>query len=168
MSFKVIGEDGLPDGVDARLVSLLVYWRQKRSGRRFPSRKDLDPIDIPRLLPFLTLVDVVPDPHCFVYRLVGTAAAGILRRDLTGAPVGHGLIDQELDEVMGRYRYVRDAGVVLYQSVQTQEHANDYTLVDRLMTPLGDDGEVSKILSMIVPVGGPANASERDSFLLSD
>jgi len=52
------------------------YWHCKGGGKSMPSRGDLDPLEIPRLLPSLFLVDVVPgDRRRFRFRLVGTRIA---------------------------------------------------------------------------------------------
>ncbi|MFY7959009.1 MAG: PAS domain-containing protein, partial [Elsteraceae bacterium] len=131
MSFSIIGDDGLPPEADRRLHRMIGYWRSIAGERRFPSRADFDPIDVPQLLPYLTLVDVHPTPPCFVYRLVGTVASEILRKDLTGQPVGAGVKAEELAAVLSRYEMVRDLGAPLYQRTRTQEEENDHTLVDR-------------------------------------
>jgi len=60
------------------------YWLSKREGRLMPSRSDIDPVEIPALLPYVMLIDVVPEPLDFRYRLIGTAARNIMRRDYTG------------------------------------------------------------------------------------
>jgi hypothetical protein len=51
-----------------------------------PARGDINPAEIPALLPYLTIVDKVDGQ--FHYRLVGSAAARQLGRDLTGRVVG--------------------------------------------------------------------------------
>jgi hypothetical protein len=51
-----------------------------------PARRDLDPGDIPALLPYLMIVDKVDDG--FRYRLVGTATAREIGHDPTGSIVG--------------------------------------------------------------------------------
>jgi hypothetical protein len=65
---------------------LFRYWLAKRGGRRMPSRSDLNPAEIPHLLPHLSLVHWSGGRLC--YRLVGTAIVEQLGRDLTGKPVG--------------------------------------------------------------------------------
>lgn len=60
------------------------YWESKRQNRLMPSRSDIDPIEIPRLLPYIILLDVLPEPLDFGYRLIGTAARSIMRADYTG------------------------------------------------------------------------------------
>jgi len=56
---------------DQRLEDVLDYWRRKGSGGSLPSRGDIDPIEIPKLLPELMLVDVLPSGR-YRYRLIGT------------------------------------------------------------------------------------------------
>ena len=60
------------------------YWNQKRGGRRMPSRKDIDPVEIPRLLSSTALVDVLRDPLDFRFRLLGTAIDNITSKNLRG------------------------------------------------------------------------------------
>ena len=71
------------------LQPLLAYWTSRCTDGRLPARADIDPLDIPRLLPFLYLVDVERQtggaaPYRFRYRLVGT---GIVERN-GGDPTG--------------------------------------------------------------------------------
>ena len=67
------------------LIALQAYWDGKRIGKAMPSRRDLDPIEIPPvLLPHLKLLDVEPEGRRFRYRLVGTGVAADYGRDTTG------------------------------------------------------------------------------------
>src|ERR1044072_3402441 len=56
---------------DAYLRRALAYWQRKCGERHMPRRADIDPIEIPELLPFIRLVDVVA-PGQYRYRVVGT------------------------------------------------------------------------------------------------
>ena len=49
-----------------------------------PSPIDIDPVEIPALVPYVMLIDVVGEPLDFRYRLIGAAARSIMRRDYTG------------------------------------------------------------------------------------
>ena len=61
------------------------YWHCKGGGKSMPSRGDLDPLEIPRLLPSLFLVDVVPgDRRRFRFRLVGSRIESTGHKGLTG------------------------------------------------------------------------------------
>ena len=67
-----------------RLRDAFAYWDSKRAGRTMPSRADIDPVEIPALLRFLMLIDVIAAPPDFRYRLIGTAIRNISRADYTG------------------------------------------------------------------------------------
>jgi len=67
-----------------RLKQAFAYWQSKRTGRAMPSRRDIDPGDIPKLLPYLMLIDVLPAPLDFHYRLIGTEICSISKHDYTG------------------------------------------------------------------------------------
>src|SRR5690349_11409017 len=68
-----------PPFTDVRLEQAHRYWCGKLAGRRMPRRADIEPVEIPRLLPDVMLVDVLPEGR-YRYRLIGTentAAHGI-------------------------------------------------------------------------------------------
>jgi len=70
---------------DPILGPALAYWMQKRGDRLMPSRRDIDPTEIPRkILPNLQLIDVVDGGARFRYRLVGTATVEAYGKDFTG------------------------------------------------------------------------------------
>lgn len=74
---------------DLKLASPLqqrafAYWQSKLSGRSMPSRKDIEPTEIPELLANIVLVDVSHDPLDFRYRLIGTAIVERIAFDYTG------------------------------------------------------------------------------------
>jgi hypothetical protein len=62
---------GVPALGDPRLQDAYDYWLRKCAGRALPSRRDLDPLDIPKLLPHVLLVEV-HDGGRYRYRVVGT------------------------------------------------------------------------------------------------
>lgn len=54
------------------LTALHSYWMRKRNGAFAPSRSDIDPVEIPSLLPHVLLLDVIDGGARFRYRLAGT------------------------------------------------------------------------------------------------
>ena len=56
---------------DPRLREAHDYWRRKTAGGAMPRRADIDPTEIPKLLPDVMLVDVLPEGR-YRYRLIGT------------------------------------------------------------------------------------------------
>jgi hypothetical protein len=67
-----------------RLKEALLYWRSKCGERAMPARRDFDPVEVPTLLPYVMLYDVLDAPLDFRYRLIGTEARSLLARDYTG------------------------------------------------------------------------------------
>lgn len=68
----------------APLVEVLGYWQTKRRGRPAPEKDDIDPIDLPRLLPDIALLDAAPPGGAFRYRLAGSRAIAMIGREPRG------------------------------------------------------------------------------------
>lgn len=78
-----------PDTLPTVLGQLLTYWNRIKGDRLVPSRQDFDPIEIPRLLPYLILVEVVRNGidgrfEDFRFRLIGTHVDSRMRDRYTG------------------------------------------------------------------------------------
>src|SRR3546814_12327327 len=56
---------------DTKLRRLYDYWCGRCPEGALPARRDIDPLDIPDLLPNLFLLDVIGDAEDFVFRLAG-------------------------------------------------------------------------------------------------
>jgi hypothetical protein len=67
---------------DRRLVRAAEYWRTKANGRAMPDRVDLNPTEIPDLLPWIVLWDVIPGGYRI--RLAGTAICEAHGREIKG------------------------------------------------------------------------------------
>lgn len=63
---------------------LYSYWSSLREGAQLPGRGDIDPGDFKRLLPTVSLIDVLRDPLDFRIRLAGTGLYGVYGREITG------------------------------------------------------------------------------------
>jgi hypothetical protein len=75
----------LPLMRSVRVQRLYEYWRAKAGAEgAVPRRGDIDPTELPDLLPNLMLLDVERDPLRFRYRLVGTRVVDFSYRDFTG------------------------------------------------------------------------------------
>ncbi|MGH7033628.1 MAG: PAS domain-containing protein [Stellaceae bacterium] len=79
---------------DERIRQAYDYWLGKAAGRAMPRRGNLDPIEIPLLLPNIMLVDV-EEPRRFRYRLIGTDCAQSHGFDATGRYVDEVLLDAD-------------------------------------------------------------------------
>lgn len=75
----------LPQMRSERVQRLYEYWRTKADAAgSVPRRRDIDPTELPDLLPNLMLLDVEYNPLRFRYRLVGTRVVDFSYHDFTG------------------------------------------------------------------------------------
>ena len=60
------------------------YWSSRSARDRMPTRADIDPVDIPRLLANLAILDVREGDNDFEFRLAGERVAEACVADLKG------------------------------------------------------------------------------------
>lgn len=141
------------------LAELYMYWSERRRGRVGPARGDIDPVDIPALLPHVALTEIVPaadgpggsSSTRFRYRLAGTQVERY---------VGCPLAGRYMDEVArGSYlAFLVDLHDRLVAEKAPLYSENSFTIdgsttlnAKRLMLPLSDDGDaVSMVLTGMV------------------
>ena len=80
---------GQPNAAARAHEELFAYWASLKGDARLPARRDLHPGDIKRLLPTISLIDVLadsPKPGLVDYRirLAGTGLYGVYGREITG------------------------------------------------------------------------------------
>lgn len=143
----------MPASAHRKILELHEYWRRKvEATGRLPARKSIDPLDIPKLLENIWLLDVVGEPRRFRFRLIG----GALHR--MGIPGKVGDFADELlprgneDAVMEDFR--RAAGErkpVWFRGKARVPHAVSMFELERLFLPLAADGStVDMLLCMTV------------------
>jgi len=75
---------GAPAAAVRAHEELFAYWASLRRGGALPARRDLQPGAIKRLLPTISLVDVLHEPLDFRVRLAGTGLYDVYGREITG------------------------------------------------------------------------------------
>ncbi|SMF14550.1 PAS domain-containing protein [Tistlia consotensis] len=132
---------------DPRLVLLYDYWASKCDGRPAPRRQDIDPLEIPRLLPILHLIAVEHDPLVFRHRLIGTDIVEKMGRDATGQPVGVGLYGPAAAEIVETLTTIVEEVRPYRRRARLDWHDRRWLTVESLELPLVDaGGRVSTIL----------------------
>lgn len=127
------------------ILEVLHYWQAKCAGRKMPARADIDPADLRRFLPHITLVDVVDDPRRYVYRLVGTQEVETRGYDPTGKAVADAYFATSADAALRQYDIVCATRAPHYI-------ADPFQAVDRfvgaedLFLPLSKDGETVNMI----------------------
>jgi hypothetical protein len=140
MSVRAATGDALPAAIrEPRLRRLYDYWDGVRHGRRFPSRRDIDPLDFPYVLGSVMLVDVLREPLRFRVRLHGTEMVQRAGYDLTGKLIDELPISEFRTLVIGRCRQLIDAAQPLWVR---HDRALDGRIhqYQALWLPLSDDG----------------------------
>lgn len=67
---------------------MFAYWASLRRGASLPARVDLHPAHMKRLLPTVSLIDVIREPRDYRLRLAGTGLYGVYGREITGRMIG--------------------------------------------------------------------------------
>lgn len=133
---------------DSRLQAGYAYWQRKATGRRMPSRAQLDPIEIPKLLPHVMLVEVAADGR-YRYRLIGTENERAQGINATGAFIDEVLKGPEYKaHVLGLYdKVVRERRPIYSEMLFLSPEIGAierHTKV--LFMPLSDDDEAVNLV----------------------
>lgn len=138
---------------DPILKEALAYWRTKRGRRGMPSRRDIDPVEVPRLLPNLQLIEFVAGR--WRYRLIGTALVTAFGRDYTGQYPDELFDADRARSVIDTFDAVRQARQPIFARSRYITTKDVDIVANRLYLPLSDDGRaVNMILGALTLVFG--------------
>lgn len=126
-----------------------LYWKSKCRDGRLPSRTDIDPIDIPKILPATLLLDVerTQGSPVFRFRLFGTALVERSGVDLTGLTFEDAFpADQQQEYFIDAvHRLIETKNPLGYVGHSMVEH-HQYIRVAGLILPLASDGETVDVI----------------------
>jgi len=129
------------------LRRLYRYWDERRGNRRMPARRDIDPIDMPDLLPGLILVDVTDGERMRV-RLAGTRVVDHYGSDYTSQWLDQIDFGDQRENVLADYERCRRDGEPQLGERYFYNRRGVHYQMERLILPLSDDGTtVNKLLS---------------------
>jgi hypothetical protein len=131
---------------DPDLYALWEYWNAARGDRAMPHRADIDPAQIPKLLPHVIMYTVMPDGG-YTIRLVGEEIVSFVGRNATGSKAGaamparaaeilHRVLDEVATERLPKFR----AGKAHWQPDRS------YRDFEACFLPLSADGETVNII----------------------
>ena len=86
------------------------YWLSRSEGKHMPSRADINPAHIPRLLPFVSLVDVEDEIPNSRVRLAGTRLRDVYDREITGLRLDELDLGPKRDYWLAAYRHTAEEG----------------------------------------------------------
>ena len=132
--------------VIAEQRQLFDYWLSRAAGRAMPDRGDIGPAHFPRLLPFVSLIDIEADGRCRI-RLAGTRLREIYDRETTGLYVDDLDWGDKSDYWMEAYRRVIELGKPAQGVVRGPRRQKEHLVQYWLKLPLASGADrVCKIL----------------------
>jgi len=137
------------------LAELYSYWSERCRGRIAPSRADIDPVDIPHILPHIALTEIVTEPgggpQRIRVRLAGTQVEKHYGRGLANCFLDELKHGAYLGYIMGLYQGLMATREPLYTEGVFEPTAVTRLRVKRLMLPLSDDGRtVNMVLAGMI------------------
>jgi hypothetical protein len=129
---------------DPDLVRFYDYWLTLCGSRTMPSRRDIDPLQIPPgYLPDIMLIEVLHQPRRYRYRLVGTHVVTASGEDRTGRSFDDVSFFRTNPAVMQQFEQVVDTAQPLHSLEPFTNFITGRSYdVDRIMLPLSSDGRV--------------------------
>lgn len=103
----------IKNSTSQRVLALDAWWHSKASARSLPDRADLDPAEIPALLPYILLSEIVR-PFRIRYRLLGTEVVKIAGMDFAGCYLDELIPPGEEEAWMDHYRLCAQSGRPVY------------------------------------------------------
>jgi len=115
------------------------YWRSKCRNGTLPRRRDIDPTEIPRLLPHLLISELVDGGTRLRYRLVGTAVVAAYGGELTGKHCDEVCLQERRASAVAQYRLICERKQPLLLRHRYLSSHQVPLICHRLVMPLSDD-----------------------------
>lgn len=134
---------------DGLIGEAYAYWRSKCGARRMPSRIDIEPSELKRVLPHVMLVDVL-GPRQYRLRLIGTECVVAHGAEATGKTLDEAIKDRQYRaHVTELYdQCVAERRPLYSESVFRQGTTRDRH-VKVIFLPLSSDGAIVNMILVI-------------------
>lgn len=133
----------------ARIRELFVYWQDKRRGDLLPRRADIDPVEIPRLMPYVLIADIEHAPFRVRFRLVGTKVVEATGFEFTGKYLDEITLPDDEGPVLESYQLASESKCAVLTRMKWHLDANTIGEYDACFLPLSENGRtVDKALGM--------------------
>jgi hypothetical protein len=135
-----------------RFRRLADYLSRKAPPGKLPGRQHVEPAEVTELLPWIMLVDVIPQPDAnprYRIRLVGTEVVGIQGSDRTGRYVEDVLDSAEAPAIMQGYDEIVSSHQPGYRRGVVATAGREHVPYRRIAFPLARDGEHVDMLMFV-------------------
>jgi hypothetical protein len=153
----------LPLHRHARFRRLAEYLAAKAPPGRLPGRRHVDPTEIVDLLPWLMLLDVVPQADGearFRIRLAGTEVTRYYGSEMTGRFLDEILHGPAAAEIVRSHREVVRTRTPLHYRARVAAPGRSHVAYERVTFPLAADGERVDMLVSVFVVVAARDAAE--------
>jgi hypothetical protein len=123
------------------------YWRKTAGLRRMPTRSDINPFSVPKLLPCVGLIDLTEGLDEARFRLAGTRLRDVYGEEITGKRIDRVFAGACADYWHDIHARVAEEGSPLHGVVRGPAPGRDHIVLFWLRLPLSQDGmKVDRIL----------------------
>lgn len=148
----------LPADCDTRIRQFAEYLASKTPSGRLPGRQHIVPSEIPDLLPFLAIYDVIREANGnlrYRVRLLGTHVVELFGEDPTGRFMDEFLPASRTEEVVERYHEVVQSKEPRYYADELVREGRKHVRFQRAAFPLARNGEEVDMMVLIrIGMGG--------------
>ncbi|MEO3428802.1 PAS domain-containing protein [Pelagibius sp. CAU 1746] len=139
---RITDEDEI-ESADIR--ALFRYWRSKCPEGGIPRRADIDPVDIPRLMPKLLIADIERNPFRVRYRLVGTRIVEMTGFEFTGRYLDEIALEDYEGPFQECYQTACETKSPIITRISWSLTPGLTAEYDVCFLPLSDDGETANM-----------------------
>lgn len=131
------------------------WWLASKGNRAMPSRPELDPKDLIKILPYIYMVDIVNGGDEYVIRLHGTALAEMMGVDCTGLRLWR---DKETGQFGKAWRgkiydQVYKNRMPVFYKFHLGDFGKNHIVTENILLPMSDkNGDFSILLCASAPV----------------
>jgi hypothetical protein len=126
------------------------YWERVRGDRSVPCRADVDPTEIPSILPHLILIDVTRNPLDFRFRLVGTYVDRHVNDSYTGKRHRDVPTKGPGSTIWRNLSRVVETGAPHVGYLGYNGPVDGIQGVEEAILPLGGDGHIDMLMNVLV------------------
>lgn len=145
-----MGDETPPVFVCERQARALDYWHEMRGEASLPCYRAFDPVEVPRLLPHLVVMDVVHDPADFRIRLIGEEVRAQLACNPVGLRLGEVGASAAGEALFEHARASRADGAPRYYALDCLGPDRSVMCQQGLMLPFTHGrGRVDKIIAVV-------------------
>jgi len=129
--------------LDSETIRMVrAHWDEIRRGRRYPTKRDVDPAAIKAALPYLMICEVHRDPLRIRYRLVSTEVAHFAGGDFTGKWLDEVDWGDDARAIRGVYEHMLELGSPVFGTDDfTQLSDGQRKPYEFAIFPLSQDGQ---------------------------